>query len=266
MNFAHRPARLFALALGLFGLAVPGALLAQSPSTGDMPSGDLAGPSIGPINFDAEVGIVTDFRYRGVSRSDEDPALQAAVSVGHESGFYVGARGSTIDGHDPFLARNPAFQDLGDAQLDLHAGFGAPIGAGFEVDGGVQYHVFTGGQGETDFVEPYASLSWLIGPAYASVGARWAPSQDAIGNEDMLYLFGQLDVAIPFRPWRFNLLVGHQDWGAYGEYWTWSAGVEHRLRIGPLPAADIGISYVDTDLPAIAGQDAGLVGSLRLRF
>ena len=82
----------------------------------------------------------------------------------------------------------------------------------------------------------------------------------------MLYLFGQVDVSIPFRPWRFSALVGHQDWARYGSYWTWSLGATYQLRIDGVPDTEIGLRYVDTDLPSISGQDAGLVGSIGLRF
>ena len=83
----------------------------------------------------------------------------------------------------------------------------------------------------------------------------------------MLFLFAEANVSIPVRPWRFSALVGHQDWGRFGDYWTWSLGVQHRLSLGGgLPAAEIGLRYVDTDLPSRAGQDAGLVASLGFSF
>jgi uncharacterized protein (TIGR02001 family) len=218
--------------------------------------------------LDASVGIelMTDYRFRGVSRSDEDPALRAAMSFAHDSGLYAGVRATTLKGVDSFRLRDPAFGDLGDAQLDLYAGYGARLGDGFELDAGALYYVFVGGDGATDLVEPYASLSWLIGPVYATAGAKYAPSQRATGDEDMLWLFGQVDVTIPFRPWRFTALVGNQDWGRYGSYWSWSLGVEHQVQLDGLDGVHVGLSYVDSDLPAVAGQDAGVVGSVRLDF
>ena len=81
----------------------------------------------------------------------------------------------------------------------------------------------------------------------------------------MLYLFGQVDVSIPFRPWRFSALAGHQDWGSYGSYWTWSLGVAHQLRIDGLPDTEIGLRYVDTDLPSLPGRMPGR-GSIGLGF
>lgn len=212
------------------------------------------------IDLAGEVTLLSDYRFRGVSRSDEDPAAQAALTLSHGSGFYAGARGTALKGIDGLRLR-----DLGDAELDLYAGWGAPVGDGFELDAGVIYYLFAGGTGPTDYVEPYASLSYLIGPVYATAGAKYAPSQDAIGNEDMLYLFGQVDVSVPFRPWSFTAQAGRQDWGRFGSYWNWSLGVEHQLQIDGIPDTEVALRYVDTDLAA-PGADATLVLSLGVRF
>ena len=241
---------------------------AEEPPAEPMPDAGEATPATGSgLGLDGHIALLSDYRFRGVSRSDEDPAVQAALTLSHDSGLYAGARGTTLKGLDSFRLRDPAFRDLGDVELDLFAGYGAQLGDGFTLDGGALYYLFVGGDGPTDYVEPYASLSYLIGPAELTAGAKYAPSQRAIGHEDMLYLFAQADVSIPFRPWRFSALVGRQDWGRFGDYWTWSLGVEHQLRLGSgLPAAEIGLRYVDTGLPSVAGQDAGIVASLGFSF
>lgn len=213
------------------------------------------------IDAFAEVNLLSDYRFRGVSRSDEDPAAQVALTLSHGSGFYLGGRGTSLNGIDGLQGR-----DLGDVELDLYAGYGAQLGGGFEVDAGAVYYVFTGGDGPTDYVEPYASLSYLIGPVYATAGAKYAPSQRAIGGEDMLYLFGQVDVSIPFRPWSFSALVGRQEAGAFQDYWTWSLGVEHQLQIEGIPDTELGLRYVDTDLPGGRNAGATLVASIGLSF
>ncbi len=224
-----------------------------------------ATPTGGGLDLSGSITLLSDYRFRGVSRSDEDPAVQAELALSHASGLYGGVTATTLQGLDGFRLRDPAFRDLGDVELDLYAGYGAQLGRGFSVDAGLLYYLFVGGEGSTDYVEPYASLSYLIGPANFTAGARYAPSQDAIGNEDMLYLFAEADVSIPFRPWRFSALVGHQDWGRFGGYWTWSLGVEHRLSLGRGADAEIGLRYVDTSLAA-PGADAGLVASLGFSF
>ena len=224
-----------------------------------------AAPTGSGLDLSGEVTLLSDYRFRGVSRSDEDPAVQAELTLSHDSGLYGGVTATTLQGLDGFRLRDPGFRDLGDVELDLYAGYGAQLGGGFSVDAGLLYYLFVGGDGSTDYAEPYASLSYLIGPADFTVGAKYAPSQDAIGNEDMLFLFGEADVTIPFRPWSFTALVGHQNWGRFGGYWTWSLGVEHRLDLGRGAGAVLGLRYVDTGLRA-PNADAGVVASLGFTF
>ena len=223
-------------------------------------------PTGSGLDLSGSVAALSDYRFRGVSRSDEDPAVQARLTLSHDSGLYAGVTATTLKGLDSFRLRDPGFQDLGDVELDLYAGYGAQLGGGFSLDAGLLYYLFAGGDGPTDYVEPYASLSYLIGPVDLTAGAKYAPSQDAIGDEDMLYLFGQIDASIPFSRWHFSALVGHQDWGRFGDYWTWSIGTEYRLPLGRGTGATIGARYVDTDLPSVSGQDAGVVLSLGLNF
>ena len=42
------------------------------------------------------VGVVSDYRFRGIAQTSTDPALQAGVDFAHKSGFYLGAWGSNI--------------------------------------------------------------------------------------------------------------------------------------------------------------------------
>jgi uncharacterized protein (TIGR02001 family) len=220
----------------------------------------------GAFDLSADFGLMSDYRFRGVSRSDEDPAAQAGIIVRHESGLYAGARGTTLGGNDPFRLRNPAFGDQGDVQFDLYAGYGRSLGGGFDVDAGLIYYAFAGGHGATDYAEPYASLSYLIGPVQLTGGAKYAPSQAATGDEDMLYLYGQVDVSVPFRPWSFSAQAGRQDTGGYGNYWNWSLGARYHVQVAQIGGAEIGLRYVDTDLPSVSGQDAALVATLELSF
>jgi uncharacterized protein (TIGR02001 family) len=230
------------LAFCLAGVAVPAA--AQEDT-------DTEVPAAGGLSISGEVNLLSDFRFRGISRSDEDPALQGAVTVTVPGGFYAGARGTTLKD----------VQDLGNVQLDLYAGYNADLGRGTAADFGLMYFVFPDGEGKTDYFEPYASVSHQLGPVLGTVGAKYAPEQDAIGGEDLLYLFGEVEAAIPLTPLTLTAQAGRQDAGAFGEYWTWSVGA--RAAMGPFNA---GIRYVDTDLAPLPNVDAGLVLSLGLRF
>lgn len=242
--------------------AVAAALLAAAPAAAQ--ESPTAAP--GAFEVSGELGLMSDYRFRGVSRSDEDPTAQAGLMVRHESGLYAGARGTILRGNDAFRRRDPAFGDQGDVQVDLYAGYQADLGGGFDLDAGLIYYAFAGGTGATDYAEPYAALSYLIGPAQFTGGAKYAPSQAGTGDEDMLYVYGRADVSVPFRPWAFTAEAGRQDWGRYGAYWTWSLGARYHVQLAGIPNTEIGLAYVDTDLPSLAGQDAGVRLTLDLAF
>ncbi len=50
----------------------------------------------GPLSLSGEVAVVSDYRFRGISLSDEEIALQPSLTLSHESGFYSGVWGSTM--------------------------------------------------------------------------------------------------------------------------------------------------------------------------
>jgi uncharacterized protein (TIGR02001 family) len=213
------------------------------------------------IDISADATLLSDYRFRGVSRSDEDPAVQANLMLSHPSGFYAGTRATSLSGIDAFRVRDPQLEDLGDVELDIYAGYGADLGGGLSADAGMMYYAFVESEGRASHFEPYASLSYMLGPVEATAGAKYAWSQRGTGDEDMLYLFGELEAGIPFTPVTLRAHAGRQDWGAFGSYWNWSLGGSY--AIGP---AELGLRYVDTSLPSLSGQDAGLVVSLGLGF
>jgi uncharacterized protein (TIGR02001 family) len=67
------------------------------------------------------VGVVSDYRYRGISQSRLQPAVQGGVDYADKSGFYVGAWGSNIKW----------IKDVGgdsNVEVDLYGGFKGAVG------------------------------------------------------------------------------------------------------------------------------------------
>lgn len=67
------------------------------------------------------VGATTDYRYRGISQSRLQPAVQGGIDYADKSGFYVGAWGSSIKW----------IKDAGgdtNMELDLYAGYKGAVG------------------------------------------------------------------------------------------------------------------------------------------
>lgn len=226
------------LALAIAGLAAASPALAQDGGPGSYAPGS-------GVSVSASATATSDYRYRGLSRSQGDPALQGQAYVELPSGLYGGVFGSTLGGGG---------EGAGDVEIDLIAGYDSEIASGINLDIGASYFGFVGkgaprtlaGLGDLgSYVEPYAAVSYTLGPVQAKVGAAYAPDQSSIGG-DNLYLYGQASAGIPMTPLTLNAKIGRSDGSlapGSGSYTDWSLGADYVL--GPLT---LGAKYVDTNL------------------
>lgn len=223
----------------------------------------------GPITFSGSATVVSDYRFRGVSQSDKRFAVQAGLTASHESGLYATIWGSSLDDY----ASNGG--GGADAELDFIVGYSTTVG-GLTVDGGLLYYYYPGsGGGNSDFFEPYLSVSGTIGPVTAKVGAAYAPKQAALsigaGKEDNLYIYSDLSADIPNTPISLTAHLGHTFGPSWlvpvgKEYTDWSIGASYTYN-----NLTFGVTYVDTDTNFITptgrnGSKAGVFGSVSVAF
>ena len=98
---------------------VVGCAMAATPAFADEtdPPADLT--------VTGNVAMVTEYRFRGISLSNGDPAIQGAINVNHSSGLYAGVWGSNLEDSAVY----------GSVETDLAsscaagAGAAAPLGA-----------------------------------------------------------------------------------------------------------------------------------------
>ena len=121
-----------------------------------------------PITISGSAALVSDYRYRGVSQSDEEMAIQGGFTVAHESGFYIGTWASNLAGWGTFGGAN--------MELDLIGGFKVPVADGVTLDVGVTWYMYPGGESKTDFAEPYVKLSGTAGPLSTRSQASLRPT------------------------------------------------------------------------------------------
>ena len=67
-----------------------------------------------PITVTGSVALVSDYRFRGVSQTDKEMAVQGGLTVTHESGVYAGTWASNLAGWGTFGGAN--------MELDLYGG------------------------------------------------------------------------------------------------------------------------------------------------
>ena len=145
------------------------------------PAAEEPAPPAKPFTITGGATVISDYRFRGLTQSDEKPALQVTLNLNHSSGFYIGTWASTIDGG--IDGSTPALTGYGFAEVDLYGGFTRTLKSGFGFDVGLLYYVYPDNQGglKTDFFEPYASINYTIGPINAKLGGAYA-----WGNQDGL--------------------------------------------------------------------------------
>lgn len=207
------------------------------------------------ITVTGSATAVTDYRFRGLTQTDEKVAAQAGITVSHESGFYASVWASTID-------EKVSLPGYGAAEVDLSAGYTKTLSNGIGVDVGLLYYLYPDGASgaKTDFFEPYASVSYTVGPVTAKVGANYAWSgQAGLAGNDSLYLRGDVTLAIPGTPLSVLGHVGRTD-GQLGilapksKYLDYALGVEAAHDF-----VKLGVQYVGTDVKP--GPYANAIGA-----
>lgn len=215
------------------------------------------------VTVSGNVALTSDYRFRGVSLSGGDAAIQGGITATHESGFYAGAWSSSIRG-------GPVY---GEQELDVFGGWSGEVTPGLKLDAGLLYYVYPGGHvGDGNYFEPYASLAAAIGPATAKVGVAYAWDQDSLGGDDNLYVYGRVDASIPGTPLSVFGQVGYTDGvlapdilagGTDKSGLDYTAGASATV-FGPL---SVSVAYVGVDGTKVDGQtDDTVVATLTATF
>ncbi len=168
-------------------------------------------PAHADLSFN--VGAVTDYRYRGISQSRLDPALQGGADwvQSADGGFYAGVWGSTIRWiKDAGRTASPPV-DTGNArvEIDLYGGYKGSIVEGLGYDVGLLQYWYprnkldrvTGEKAET--TEVYGALT------YGPVTAKYSHAlTDTFGNPDSKNSY-YLDLSASFEITDGWMLVPH---------------------------------------------------------
>lgn len=227
--------------------SAPAPTPAPAPETA--PPTSTPAPPPPPFTVTGGITIASQYRFRGISLSDEQVALQGTINVQHQSGFYAGVWGSSLDG----------FGELGGSnlELDLYGGWRHQVAEGVNVDAGLLYYAYPGSSGGNfEFFEPYANVSVTRGPVTAKAGVNYAWSQAALANNSNRYIYGELSLAIPHTPVTLTSHLGNSHGNTpltpSGDYVDWSLGATATWN-----HLTFGVAYVDTNLNAAEAAQGG---------
>ena len=244
-----------AIALAATGLFA-GAAFAQTAPAAEA-------PEVSPVS--ANVTVVSDYRYRGISQSNMKPAIQGGFDYAHESGLYIGNWNSSISWIGDL---NPGVS--APIEMDFYGGFKKElIAPGFASDFGVLQYVYPT-SGSLTYVNPnttelYAAQNFTAGPVTGYLKFSYAVT-NTFGNANSSgSYYPDLTVNYDTGIWglALNAHVGYQyiagtpagsstSNSSLYSYTDWKLGVTKDFG-GGLSAA---VSYIDTNAKTVGSSYA----------
>jgi uncharacterized protein (TIGR02001 family) len=182
--------------------------------------------------YAGNVTLTSDYVFRGVSQTDEDPALQSGLEIGHSMGFYAGAWASNVDFDAP---------DGIDNEVNLYAGWVFAFADESELDVQWVRYIYPGARTGfgINYNELIATYSFVD---YFSATVAW--TNDFLRTDESAFYY-RLGAEVPMGDSEFNLTAGagYNDISnaAGSDYWDFQLGV---YRSWGMFTADL--SYFET--------------------
>lgn len=240
-------------------------------------------------------GMFSDYRFRGISQTNNDIAFQGGFDLTHKSGFYAGIWNSNV-GFGGGSANGNGLE------TDIYGGYTFPVGKDVTLDVGLLKYVYSGTQQQTtqnanEFTKFDTLETYFKASAYGFTGAfYYALSDDYFGTSDQSigtiakradmsgstymnlaykYAFNDklsLTAAVGKTKFEKPVASNLEGTGLIDSYVDYSIGVTYNLS-----GFDLGLTYVDgnKNMEAIAvgaggfNRDAGrgdVVLSLKKTF
>lgn len=219
-------------------------LLATAIAAAAALPGLAAAQATSPHSVAGNLSIVSDYRFRGISQTFVQPAIQGGIDYSHSSGFYLGNWNSNVSGL--------SYTD-GTIEMDIYGGFKFPAGP-VTLDVGLLQYLYPGAElagVKYDTLEAYVGASW-----------KWFTLKYSVTLDDYFGVAnsdgsGYLDLSASYEiaP-KLNLVAhyGNQtvENNSAADYEDYKIGLTYDLN-GWL----LGLAYIDTDITLNATNNAG---------
>ena len=193
-----------------------------------------------------DITFTSDYAFRGISQTEEAPALQGGLTLSSESGFYASVWGSNVD----FLAE-------GTLELDVMLGWSGDLTEEWSADVGIMRYGYPNAEIDgSNFWEVYGSLS------YKDLTFGLAYSDDYYANSgNFIYLYAGYSYAITDAI-SLDLHVGQNEYDdSSASYMDWSVGLSTEVM-----GAGLSLAYVDTDIDGSYLADSRVIFSISKSF
>jgi uncharacterized protein (TIGR02001 family) len=188
------------------------------------------------ISVSANVALASEYVWRGVTQSSEDPVVQGGFDVSHSSGLYVGTWASSLES-------NSGKTDAASTEIDVYAGYKGKL-KGLSYDLGYLRYIYAeqneDSAADYGFGEVYGSVSSSLNGLpfnpVVEVGINISP--DFYGEDGLgVYVYKSVSAELPFGI-TGNVTTGYQDvegdktTAAGYDYWHYSVGASKEIFDG----------------------------------
>ena len=209
----------------------------------------LAFASTAHAGTTGSVTVTSDYIFRGVSQTNQEPALQGGLEYAAESGAYIGAWGSNVSWlSDLSSTAAPISSSL---EIDVYGGYRGKFSDTVSYDVGALYYWYPGdfpsGFNSADTLEVYAGIT-VAASEKITLGAKYSvAATDLFGYADSSGS-GYLDLSanvVVAEGWTLGAHAGKQwiDGNGAFEYADWKLGVTKAFSNG----FSVGVAYTGTD-------------------
>ncbi|MBT1063744.1 TorF family putative porin [Bowmanella sp. Y26] len=195
----------------------------------------------------ANLTLASDYQFRGISQTDQGPAIQGGIDISHTQGWYLGVWGSNIE------------FGQGSMELDWYAGWSGTWENGLQTRLGLIHYSYPQGNDE-GAEQNYSELQGTLSYAGFTAGLAISPDYFGAGVEDYQYLHLGYEAAL--TDWLgLAMHVGHNQFESAAEmaqflgasvagrddsYLDWQVALSTEFE----QFGSVALSYVDTDLNA----------------
>jgi uncharacterized protein (TIGR02001 family) len=148
----------------------------------------VAGISVAQAEVTGNLGLTSDYRFRGVSQTQNAPAVQGGIEYNHVSGLYIGNWNSSVS--------SQLYTGGAGIESDVYAGFRKQIFGNFTLDVGSMNYFFprAGTNGSFDTNEVYVGVGYkdLVTAKYSHALSDYFGTAN---SKNSYYV--QADAAIP---------------------------------------------------------------------
>ncbi|MDX1916086.1 MAG: TorF family putative porin [Methylophilus sp.] len=200
-----------------------------------------------PYTITYNVGLYSEYIFRGLTQTGEELALQGGMDFTHSSGFYLGAWASNIS-----WLEDDAQYENSSLELDIYGGYASTFGeTGIGYNVGLLQYIYPGDKLPTAVIDDAETTE-----IYASLSYKWAQVKFSYGLTDIFGVkdsdgsyYAELNANYPIGETGLTAVahVGYQDFSGSANdalsYTDWKLGLTKSWSNG----VNLGAYYTDTD-------------------